>query len=467
MKMQISESHPAHLLQLGAARCAQAVATGLVTAEALCEAAIDSIESSDHIVNAVVVRDFERAREQARAADQRRRRGERAPLLGVPMTVKESFNVAGLPTSWGLPPFSEFRPDADAVAVQRLKAAGAVILGKTNIPSVLADWQSTNPVYGRTTHPLDAKRTPGGSSGGGAAALAAGFVALEFGSDLLGSIRIPAHFCGVWGHKSSAGILPMRGHAFPGMPEPVGPAPDLSAVIGPLGRSAEDLRLALLAVAGPEAPMSEAWELRLPLPRQADPARWEVLVLDEHPLATMADDMRATLDEAARRLARSGARITRQAALPQGLLPDLALLHQTHISHIEILSTAFKPGAECTMNAHEWIHLTARRAGLRAQSLALMQRFDAVLCPSFGVAAFEHLDEPDWTLRTLDIDGRSTPYHAQGAWSSLASLAGLPATQVPVGKNAAGLPLGVQLVGGWLQDLGTLEIARHLAPDPA
>ncbi|MEZ5706370.1 MAG: amidase family protein [Burkholderiaceae bacterium] len=382
------------------------------------------------------------------------------PLLGVPMTVKESFNVAGLPTSWGLPPFRDHRPATDALAVQRLKAAGAVILGKTNVATALADWQSTNPVYGRTNHPRDLGRTPGGSSGGGAAALASGMVALELGSDLLGSIRIPAHFCGVWGHKSSAGVLPMRGHAFPGVPEPIGPTPDLPAVIGPLGRCADDLRLALQAVAGPESPMSQAWQFRWPTPRHTDPAQWRILLLDEHPLCAMSQAMRTTLEAAAERLSRAGARIDRLADAPPGLVPDLAALHETYMTYVQTFLSAFEPNASCAMNAHEWIQLMGRRAMLRAQCFALMEPFDALLCPSFGVPAFEHLSEPDWARRTLSIDGRPTPYHAQGAWVSLASLAGLPATQVPLGEDATGMPMGVQVVGAWLHDLTTIEVAR-------
>lgn len=451
---------PAQLLIAGAARCAQAVASGQVSAQALCEAAIASIERQDGAINAVVVRDFGSAREQARRADERHQRGERALLLGVPMTVKESFNVAGLPTTWGLPPFREHRPAVDAVAVQRLKAAGAIILGKTNVPPALSDWQSANPIYGRTRNPHDVRRSPGGSSGGGAAALAAGMVALEFGSDLLGSIRIPADFCGVWGHKSSAGILPMRGHVFPGAPEPVGPMPDMPAVIGPLGRSADDLRTALLAVAGPESPMNRAWSLQLPRPAHSEAGRWNILLIDEHPLATMSAERRATLNEAADRLALRGARITRLSELAAGERPDLAALHQTYMRHVQTMLSAFEPGAACPMNAHEWIRLTAQRGTLRSQCFALLERFDALVCPPFGVSAFEHMDEPDWGLRTLDIDGQTTPFHVQGAWSSLASLAGLPATQVPVREDAMGMPMGVQVIGGWLQDLTTIEVAR-------
>jgi len=451
-----------HLIARGAAACAQAVAAGRVRAATLCEAAIGAIEARDGGLNAVVVRDFERARAQAREADARRARGERPPLLGVPMTVKESFNVAGLPTSWGLPPFRGFMPAADAAAVQRLKAAGAVILGKTNVPTALADWQCANPVYGRTVHPLDAARTPGGSSGGGAAALAAGLVALELGSDLMGSLRVPAHFCGVWAHKPGAGVLPIRGHAFPGTPDTQGPPPDLPSVIGPLARCADDLLLALDVLAGPEMPMAQAWRLALPAPRQSDPARWNVLVLDRHPLAAASQDVRGAVDAAAARLARHGATLTRPPALPDGLLPDLAALHAAYSQQVMTLLGAFEPGATCDLTAHAWIRLGAQRATLRSQCFALMERFDAVLCPAFGSAAFVHLDGADEEHRTLGIDGVATPYGAQAAWSSLASLAGLPATVAPVTRDAQGMPLGVQVIGPWLHDRGTIEIARRI-----
>ena len=233
----------------------EALARGDVRALDLCEQAIERIERLDREINAVVVRDFDRAREQARAADAALQRGERRPLLGLPMTVKEAFNVAGLPTTWGFAFAKDLPAREDAVAVQRLKAAGAVILGKTNVAVALGDWQSHNVVYGRTSHPLDPRRTPGGSSGGSAAALASGMVALELGSDIGGSIRVPAAFCGLYGHKPTHGLLPVRGHDFPGSG---GAEPDPLAVIGPLARSAGDLELAMHVLAGPDVDQAVA-----------------------------------------------------------------------------------------------------------------------------------------------------------------------------------------------------------------
>ena len=195
---------------------AQALAARQLSAAELCDEAIRAIEAKDGPINAVVVRDFDRAREAAKAADAALARGETAPLLGVPMTVKDSQHVAGLPTTWGLAPFKDWKASKDSTGVARLKAAGAVILGKTNIPPSLGDWQAANPIYGRTNNPHDLARSPGGSSGGGAAALAAGMVPLEFGSDIGGSIRVPAHMCGVFGHKPTWDLVPQTGHAPPG-----------------------------------------------------------------------------------------------------------------------------------------------------------------------------------------------------------------------------------------------------------
>ena len=177
---------------------------------------IARIERRDAAINAVVVRDFERAREAARAADAALARGDQRPLLGVPMTVKESFNVAGLPTTWGIPQARNFRANDDALIVARARKAGAVLLGKTNVPIVLDDWQSYNAIYGVTRNPWNLERTPGGSSGGSSAALAAGFAPLELGSDIGGSLRVPAHFTGVMALKPTLGLVPSRGHIPPG-----------------------------------------------------------------------------------------------------------------------------------------------------------------------------------------------------------------------------------------------------------
>jgi amidase len=240
-------------------------------------------------------------------------------LLGVPITVKEQFGVAGLPTTWGNPKFKDWRPEVDALAVQRLKAAGAIILGKTNVPVALRDWQSYNEVYGTTNNPWDVSRSPGGSSGGSAAALAAGFVPLEFGSDIGGSLRAPAHFCGVFSHKPSLDLVPQRGSGPP--QTPAIPVRGDLAVIGPMARSAADLALELSVAAGPdELTEGIGYKLALPPPRHDRLADFRVLVIDKHPLCPTAESITTALNRLVDRLAKLEVRVVRE----NPRLPDLA-----------------------------------------------------------------------------------------------------------------------------------------------
>jgi amidase len=455
MTKPTNATNPEALIAAGASVCAQALADRHVSAVQLCEAAIARIEQLDGAINAVVVRDFERARTQAQAADAALARGERAPLLGVPMTVKESFNVAGLKTTWGMAPFKDFVAGADAVVVQRLKAAGAVILGKTNVPPGLGDWQANNPIHGRTVHPLDAARTSGGSSGGAAAALSAGMVALEVGSDIAGSIRVPAAFCGVHGHKPSHGLVPTRGHDFPTMESG---APGTLAVVGPLARTAKDLLLALNVLAGPDTPEAAAYRLDLPPPRPAAWRDWRVLVLDSHPLAPASAEVRGAVENVAAQLAHAGAGVQRRSEL----LPDLKQMHEVYEAMLLTYVSQGDPNRKGTLSAYDWLALHHRRAGFQRQWAALFTQFDAVVFPAFGVVPFAHDDEPDMEARTLTIDGKPTPYVAQLAWAGMASLVGLPATAAPVGQSKDGLPLGVQIIGGYLRDRTTIALAQAL-----
>lgn len=445
-------SSPADFLDLDARAQIAALARGDCSALALCEAAIARIEASDGPINAVVVRDFEAARQQAQAADAALARGERRPLLGLPMTVKESFNLAGLPTTWGFEFARGLRAGSDALAVSRLKAAGAVILGKTNVPVALADWQSANPIHGRTCNPLDLSRTPGGSSGGGAAALAARFVALELGSDIGGSIRVPAHFCGVYGHKPSLGLLPARGHDFPGL----GPgAPNELAVIGPLARSVDDLELALEVLAGPDTPQSHAYRLQLPPARDLRQAR--CLLLDSHPGLAVSDDTRAALAQVEHDLQAAGCSV--QPHSPH--LPDLDSAHQIYAGLLNTYMTRGQPGAT-PISAHEWMLLLDRRAALQRQWQQLFEQVDVVLAPNLGCTAYPHIEPMDWTSATVQIDGQTHLLGPQVFWPGIATVAGLPATSAPVGRDRDGLPIGLQVIGPAFEDRTPLALLRRL-----
>src|SRR5215469_9033046 len=304
-----------------------------VSSRELVDSAISRIEALDAKINAVVVRDFERARAAADAADDALAKGKSGALLGVPMTVKEHYAVAGLPTTRGDPKYKNWKAEVDALVVQRLKAAGAVILGKTNVPLNLSDWQSFNEVYGTTNNPWDLSRSPGGSSGGSAAALAAGFISLELGSDIGGSIRAPAHFCGVFSHKPSLDLVPQRGAGPP--KTPAIPVRGDLAVIGPMARSAADLALALAVVAGPdELTEGIGYKLALPPPRHDKLADFRVLVIDKHPLCPTAANVTAALNGFAEQLGKAGCSILRESAK----LPDLA---QTGRVYRELLSAFF------------------------------------------------------------------------------------------------------------------------------
>jgi amidase len=417
----------------------------------LTDVAIARIEATDGPINAVVVRDFDRAREAAKAADAALARGERAPLLGLPMTVKESHNVAGLRTTWGTEMFGHWIAPADNVGVARLKAAGAVILGKTNVPPFLSEWQSDNPIYGRTNNPLDLTRSPGGSSGGAAAALAAGMVALEYGSDIGGSIRVPAAFCGVYGHKPSHGVIPLRGHTPPGIEGAGIPL----AVVGPLARSAADLALAMSVLAGPDADESVAWRLALPAPRHTRLADYRVLLLTAHPAAAVDAEIVGAIEAFGDRLAAAGAKVSRQSPL----LPDLAAMHGVYMT---ILTAAM--GSPVAANDPDALKAFAYQialhgqAGFRRAWAALFETVDVVIAPCLGSGPFPHATG-DPRARTLTINGEETAMDAQLAWAGLANLPNLPATAMPIGRFANGLPIGAQVIGPYLEDRTTMGFA--------
>ncbi len=444
------------------------------------EQAIARIEARDADINAVVVRDFERARAAAVAADVALVQGDRRPLLGVPMTVKESFNVAGLPTTWGIAGAGASRPLHDAVAVARLKASGAVILGKTNISTYLGDWQAVNAVYGRTRNPWDLARTPGGSSGGAAAALAAGFVSLELGSDLFGSLRVPAHCCGVFAHRPSQGLVPARGHAPPGTPElSVAIDTDVGAV-GPLARCSGDLMLALEVLAGPDEAQATAYRLALPAARHAHLKDFRVLMLERHPLLPLSSEVGAAMQSLVSCLRSAGASVAHTSPL----LPELNRITDTFSWLLMALLGAGYPDvayasrrdkaarlpaddrsreaeqARALVSSHrDWFRAQRERTAISHQWRQLFREWDVVVCPVLPTTAFPH-DDADMDQRFIDVDGRRIAYGLQAVWSAPASLSGLPTTAMPIGLGSSGLPVGVQIMGPFLEDRTTLAFAQ-------
>lgn len=424
---------------------ARKIADGQLSAVEAVDAAIARIERLDGDINAVVVRDFDRARIAAQAADARKGTGNAGPLNGVPMTVKESFNIAGLKTTWGFEHARDFVASEDAHTVRKLKEAGAVILGKTNVPVALADLQSVNQIYGRTSNPHDLSRVPGGSSGGGAAALAAGYVPLEFGSDIGGSIRTPCHFCGVIGLKPTYGAIPSDGHFAPGTS---GAAPVLS-MTGPMARSTDDLALALDLTA----------TLPLPRSRHADFKGMRILLLDTHPLAEVDAPVAAALRAAADAAANAGAIISDKSAL----IPDRAAMHPAYVKLLtNAMSVRLPPSDEHPdIGMRSWLALLDQQADFTRQWQRLFADFDAIFTPVFGTSAFGHSDEPDWQKRTLLINDREAPFAPQIAWIGQATYPGLPAVSVPVGSDGH-LPVGIQVITPHWQDHSAIAIAGML-----
>ena len=435
--------------ELTALETAQAVRNGEVTALEVCDAAIDRIEATDGPINAVVVRDFDRARMAAKRLDQDGAKGDARPLIGVAMTVKESNNIAGLPTTWGFPHHAENVVDRDSVVVSRLKAAGAVMLGKTNAPTALADWQSYNPIYGNTVNPLDHSRTPGGSSGGASAALAAKMTPLEVGSDIGGSIRVPAHFCGVYGHKPTYDLVPGRGHDFPGADSLDAPL----SVVGPMARSARDLSVAMKVIQGPPDP---GLKVDLPAPRFASLGECRILVMTGHPLAQTAASISGAIRKLASDLMDLGADIAFEAPTP-----DLVKMHRTYVDLLTTVISRDTPDPRAT-TAHQCMGLLDEQMRVTRQWRALFEDFDVVIAPTLGVTAFPLTEEPDWNARHLMIDGEKTPFGAQLAFAGLATFPGLPSTAVPIGRDVDGMPIGVQIMGAPYGDRVTLAFAEAL-----
>jgi amidase len=463
-----------------------ALRAGEVSSAELTELYIRRIERHDKALNAVVVRDFEGARHQARAADQAAARGEIAPLLGLPMTLKESINVVGLPTSCGVPDWAGAIAGWDGPAAARTRAAGAVLLGKTNVPPMLADWQSANPIYGRTANPWDQARTPGGSSGGGAAALAAGLTGLEVGSDIGGSIRVPAVFCGVYGHRPSETLVPKSGQF------PMPPMPNAAVVMGvqgPLGRAAEDLELALSVLAGPDTGEDVAWRVELPPARHERLSDFRVAVLPPIPWLPVDDEILAAQHDLVARLGRLGVSVKDAQpeafgdhrdhhALYRSLLSAVTSARVDEATRRARIEMWRKPDDEFS-RAHlrglagapgEYILWNARREQYRASWRAFFADWDVLLAPAINVLAYPHIerawpmDDSDLAL-TFDVNGRRVPYLHGLGYPAMSTVAGQPATAFPVGLSRAGLPIGLQAVGPYLEDRTPIRFAALLAQE--
>jgi amidase len=440
-------------------RLAAAIRDRTVSAVEVVEAQLARIARYNPKLNAIVTLDAEGARGRAVAADAATARGEsRGPLHGVPVTLKDGHETKGMRTVAGLEQCRDHVPATDGAVAARLKAAGAIVLGKTNVPPRLRDVQAANPVFGRTNNPWDIERTPGGSSGGAAAAVAAGLAPLDVGSDLGGSIRLPAHFCGVYGFKPTERAVPLTGHLAdpPGMPHNF----RIMFSLGPIARDVEDLALALRVIAGPDGcdhdvpptPLPEAGEVRLGGLRLA--------FAPSFPEMPVAAEVAAAVEHFAVSLSATGARI--EPALPE---IDFAGQRRLFADLTDGLSFAVYPEKEGRphMTLAAYLEALDRRDELISAWERFFDEWDAFLCPPVMCTAFAHrkMGEP------VAVDGADTPYWSLLNYTCPFNLTGHPAGVMPVGFDRKGLPIGVQVVGRRWGDFRLLAIMRLLAEHTA
>ena len=420
--------------------------SGELGSRELLEHLLDRVERHNPAVNAVVTLDVDRARVAADEADRARTRGDDlGPLHGLPMTVKDCFETEGLRTTCGAPELADHVPDRDATAVSRLKAAGAIVFGKTNTPSWTTDIQTYNLVFGVTGNPWDPTLTAGGSSGGSAAALAAGLTPLELGSDIGGSIRNPSHQCGTLGHKPSYGIVPLRGH-LPGPPGSLGRA-DIN-VGGPMARSVADLSLGLDVLAGPDGPESTGW--RLDLPPAPPTLRFGAWLAD--PVLPVAPEVAATLDAAVDGLAAAGIAVDRAARPPLDAGEGVATFDQLIAAALSALG---EDDGATGLRHRDWLLLDETRRRHQAAWAELFRHVDVLLCPVFPVSAFPHQvdDDPFGVVtRTVPVGDREVSHVELIRWCGLVGVSYLPSTVVPVGFTDDGRPVGIQVVADFLRD---------------
>jgi amidase len=426
-----------------------------ISSRELTEMLLARIDSVNPALNAVVALRPEAALQEAAAADEATARSDAAgPLHGVPMTIKDSLNVAGLHTTWGNPAFKDFVADWDATVVQRLRRAGAIIIGKTNVAFMLGDFgQTANELYGVTNNPWDTTRTPGGSSGGTAAALSAGMTFLEYGSDLVGSIRIPASFCGVYALKPSVGIVPLTGFQPPGPPAGSSDMMYMSAV-GPLGRSAHDLRVALSVTGGPEDQAAKAYTWTLSPSRHTRLEDFRVGVMLDHEQSPVSNEVAGPISNAVDTLAQAGATVVE--GWPDGVDPKRH--YESFGFHVRLFF-AFQQPSEDFATLSEVIDQENRRMAARAAWSRYFSEIDVFLCPVNFTPAFPHDSRP-FDERTITTPEGQRPYNDQAFWVSHASLAGLPAVAAPIGRTRIGLPVGAQILGPLYEDNTAITFAE-------
>ena len=442
------------------------------------ESFLAQVEKVNPTINAIVALDIERAKEKAIEADNKiNLKSKLGPLHGLPMTIKDAFEVEGIVSTGGNPAWKDNIPKRNAEAVQRLVDAGAIIFGKTNVPFLSSDLQSFNKIYGTTNNPWDLERTPGGSSGGSAAALAAGMTPLELGSDIGGSIRVPAHFCGLYGHKPSYNIISEVGH----MPPPPGSilTGNGLSVAGPLARSPEDLEIALDVLVSAQEQDSQAWKVKLPKARTKKIKELKIAVWPDEPYAEADNEITNLIKDTAKDLKHAGAKVETVdlpisfeeidkiyslllnplmlAGSPKETFETLAKLNESLDPND--MSELAKVARGSVLKHADWVLVNAMRQNMRQKWREFFNKFDVILCPTCITPAFKHNHNPVHE-RKLTINGKDDEYLRATLWAGPAVSAGLPSTNVPIGMSSNNLPISMQITGPYLEDKTCLEVAK-------
>ena len=459
-----------------ATQLAAKLAAKEVSARELIEMYLDRIEAHNPGLNAIIWMDADAAKAEADASDARRAAGTlKGPLDDIPVSVKESFDLTGSPTTWGVPEFKDNIATSDSNVVARYRAAGANVFAKTNVPFMLSDWQSFNEIYGTCNNPWDQSRSPGGSSGGTAAALAAGMTGLDAGSDIGASIRNPAHYCGIAGHKPTFDIVSGRGQALPG---------DMGgtdiAVVGPMARSAEDLKLAMGVLAGSDGPMARGWQLALPQPRKTALKDFKVSVVLTDPESEVDQTVQDQIIALADWLRAEGATVVMDArpgftsaeameiytmllrsATSKRMTDQMMDEARAALAALPADASAYRRRMlEAQMMGHrEWLRWNDRRMGLNAGWEAFFDDFDLMLCPAAASAAFPHDQQGERHDRTIEVNGKQVPTTDQLFWAGYPGVSFLPSTVVPIGLTPDQLPVGIQIVGREYDDMTCLHMA--------
>lgn len=438
---------------ISTARLATAIRAGDISAVEALDAHLAQIDAHNPALNAVITIDTVRARERAREADAALARGEVwGALHGVPFTLKDAHATAGMRTTTGFPPFADYIPQEDGTVAARLKAAGGVLVGKTNVPAMLADFQSSNLIFGRTSNPWNTERTSGGSSGGAAAALASGMTPFEIGTDLSGSIRIPAHFCGLFGLKPTEHRVSLHG-VIPGLPPPR--SVRIMSCSGPLARTVDDLALLYAIIAGPDghdtdvppSPVEEMPQLALKTLR--------IAVAPTFPGLPVAVEIHDALEELAKQLDRAGV-VVGEATLPElDFNQELASAGEL----IGMITGAFQPEEQDRPTTlASYLEALDRRDRSMIAWERFFQQWDALLCPPAMTTAFPHCEAGT----PLRVDGRDVDYWLVSAHATVFNYTGHPAVVLPYQRDRDGLPFGVQIVGKRWDEARLLAIAKAL-----